>query len=91
MSRYATSGLHGSEAKEHWRKIRTEDLMQACEERNVPVVQKTEYQYRVGDAIDFYPTNGNYHILKDNSRGDFHTIGDIYKLLSRAGFPRRSW
>lgn len=90
-NRYKPSGLHGSEAKEYWRKIRTEDLMKACEERNVEVEQKTEFQYRVGGKIDFYPTNGNWHLLEGNKRGDFHTIGDIFKLLSRAGFPRRSW
>lgn len=86
--RYMPSGLHGSEAKEHWRVIRTEDLMAACAERQVEVKQLTEYQYRAGGAIDFYPTNGNWHLLKDGSRGDFHTINDIYKLLTKAGFPR---
>lgn len=86
--RYAPSGLYGSEAKEYWRKIRTEDLFKACEERGLEVRKLTEYQYRVADTVDFYPTNGNWHNIKTKLRGDFHTIYDIYKILSHAGFPR---
>lgn len=82
--RYKPSGLHGSEAKEYWRNIRTEDLLTACKERNTTYEKLTPYQYRVGQ-LDFYPTNGNWHNIITNKRGDFHTIKDIYRLLDSIG------
>lgn len=36
------------------------------------VVRVNEYQYRIDDAIDLYPTRGRYHILSSGQRGYFN-------------------
>lgn len=84
-NRYAPSGKHGSEAREHWRDIRVEDLKQAAEELGLTLVRKTAYQYRIGDVIDVYPTNGKWHDLKTQRRGEYHTINGLKSVLSRLG------
>lgn len=84
-NRYGPANLYGSEAKEHWRKIRTEDLATVAEKLGITMDKKTPYQYRLVGYMDFYPTNGAWHDTITGRRGDFHTIHDIYRLLEQRG------
>lgn len=44
----------------------------------------TEYQWRINDAIDIYPTNRKYHILKTNVRGNYQ---DMHGFLASHLLP----
>ncbi len=40
-------------------------------EEGFTVKKLTDYQYRVNEVLDIYPTNAKYHDIKRNKRGSF--------------------
>lgn len=81
ITHQSASGLHGGEAKDWWRGNRTQNLIDLCDELGVPYRKLTEYQIRVGNAVDFYVTNGRVHDLKSNKRFDYHTYDDAKRII----------
>lgn len=58
---------------------RTEKLL-ALNHRGVHVLRVTDYQFRVNEILDIYPTNKKYHVLETGERGEYQ---DIYDLVKR--------
>ncbi len=81
ITRRSASGLHGTEAKSWWRGNRTEDIKELCADMGWEFRQLTPYQYRIERLVDVYPTNGRVHILKLNKRKDYHTAGDLRRIV----------
>jgi hypothetical protein len=83
ISRQSKSNLHGGDAKEWWRSGRGKDIKTVADQLQMTCRQITPYQIRVADQVDFYPTNGRVHLLKQNKRIDFHTYNDVLRILER--------
>lgn len=76
-----------NEETEFWKEVRKDrkvraatrrykgqfDLMQ-LESLGYDVKAITEYQWRINDAIDIFPTNNRYHNLNRNSRGHYRNL-----------------
>lgn len=77
------SDKHDKSAKLFWKNIRTVDIKTFCDEHGFTFEPKTEYQFRVNGVIDLYPTNGKWHFLPTNKRGDYHTIKQLENTLLR--------
>lgn len=44
----------------------------------------TDYQYRVNDAVDLFPTNRKFHDIKKNQRGEYPADKDkLVEFLKR--------
>jgi hypothetical protein len=83
VDKTSSSGTHGAEAREWWRDNRTADIKQIAEHYGLSIRQLTPYQYRVAEAVDFYPTNGRVHFLKTNRWGDYHTARDAARICEK--------
>lgn len=83
IHRGSKSNLHGTEARQWWRNGRSEDIERLAREFGYEVKQLTPYQLRVAGKVDFYPTNGRAHLLKQNKRIDFHTADDVFRILQQ--------
>jgi hypothetical protein len=81
VKRNSASGLHGAEAKEWWRGNRTADIKELCATMDWEFKQMTPYQYRIERVVDVYPTNGRVHVIKRNWRGNYHTAGDLHRIV----------
>lgn len=86
--------MSDNETNEMWRDIRNDRRKYKQNNRDLflsfledikgmhKVVQLTEYQYRIDDTLDIYPSNRKWHLLKTGERGQFRNIEQIKKLLS---------
>jgi hypothetical protein len=77
--------MSSSEARERWRIKRTNIVIEYCQINNLTLETLNKgYQFRIQNALDVYPTNGRYHILSTNERGDWDTIDDLDELVQDA-------
>lgn len=58
----------------------SEELLRLGKKRKFKVEELNSFQFRVNGAIDFYPTNRRYHVLKTGERGSYD---NPLKLLRR--------
>lgn len=42
------------------------------------------YQIRIDEVLDVYPVGQKYHIMATGERGEWQTLDDVAKLLSKA-------
>lgn len=74
--------MPSKQARAHWREKRTEDLAKFANDTGSEVRWFTQYQARIDGLVDIYPTNGRFHVLSSGFWGSYHTIKDLYKLMS---------
>jgi len=58
--------------------IRTQQILD-LQKLGYKVVQLTEYQFRVNDEYDLYPTHNRWHWLKRNVRGGAKNLSEFVK------------
>lgn len=83
IDRSSASGKHGSEAKAWWRGNRIQDIEELCREMGWSIKQMTEYQYRIENVMDVYPTHGRVHDLNSGWRGGYHTARDLQNRVQK--------
>lgn len=58
--------------KEIRRKIEVDKL--TCLKKDYRIKKLTDYQYRVNDVIDIFPTNQKFHNIVTNKRGQYFDL-----------------
>ena len=61
-----------SEIREQYREAGTREIM-ALASKGFKVIMLTPFQYRINNAVDMYPTQARYHVLKTGERGRYPT------------------
>jgi len=65
--------------KERLRRSREAGQNEICElgKQGFSVEKLNDYQFRVNDAVDLYPTSRKFHILGTNERGRYDNLQTI--------------
>ena len=58
--------------------IRTQEILD-LEKLGYKVERKTEYQFRINDEYDLYPTHNRWHHLRTNTRGGAKNLAEFIK------------
>lgn len=64
------------------RKRRSEDIETVCKEMGFEYKWMTPYQIRIENIMDAFPTNGKWHFVPADKRGDFDTSEDLFIAMA---------
>jgi len=57
------------------RRLQFDKAVRSLKRAGFEVKRMSEYQYRINDCLDIYPSNKRFHDLRTKERGDIRGIG----------------